>query len=96
MALKITDRDELLPAITIYIEQSKPTVRAAVMITQLSLLAPGRPLENHDSIMGRDADLRHTIAVNVINNVQRCENRVLRRVGLPHEARPVEALIVSE
>src|SRR5207245_7477183 len=58
--------------------------------------APGGAVENHDSIVRRDTNLLDAVAIQVINDVQRLEDRLLWRVRLPHEPRLVEALIVSE
>ena len=96
MALKVADGDEFLLAISIHVSQAEPAVSAALVIAQFGFFAPGGALENHDSIVRRDTNLLDAVAIQVIDDVQRLEDRVLWRVRLPDEPRLVEALIVSE
>ena len=86
VALEVADRDQLGLAVSVHVGHAEPAVGPALVVAQLRLLPAGRALEDHHAIVGRHADLRDAVAVEVVNDVEGTEHRRFRRVSLPDEA----------
>ena len=96
MALKIPDGHQLHLSVAVHIGQTEPAVGAAGVVAQLRFLAARRAVEDHHAIVGRDADLRAPVAIDIEDDIERHKDVPFRRVGLPYATRPVETPIVSE
>ena len=69
VTLKIAHSDKFHAAIAIHVGQSEPAIGATVVIAQFGLFSPGRAVENHDPVMCSYTDLRHAVAIDIVNHV---------------------------
>src|SRR5215470_15602500 len=75
VALKITDCDQFLMAVAIDIRQTEPAVGSVLVITEFAFLASGSAFENHHTVMRCHANLRNTIAIEVMDDIEGLKNR---------------------